>query len=281
MSNKKLKLLDAYIRGRPPDKVKLGAFVRKAQGNRTLNQFAKDCGVSAATISRLINGNYAKYYSNEILEKIAKQINSDSGITPLMLFEANGMVKRTPELEAHLSILDKEVRQEINEMRNEQFNQDCREILIRTIHDNGYDISARGTQLIVFSNLHLTQKYDDFNYHCIINVVTYKDRFFFTRYGRISKYQAMMKSFFHYLYSHDIKEEQMFSLVLSDKGAFESIKTDYEKVKVPDNVSIVLIDIVNRLIIDEFIFKRRAGKETLKSILIKFNDESPTNPVII
>lgn len=281
MSNKKLKLLDAYIRGRPPDKVKLGAFVRKAQGNRTLNQFAKDCGVSAATLSRLINGNYSRYYSNEILEKIAKQIDSDSGITPLMLFEANGMVKRTPELEAHLSILDKEVRQEINEMRNEQFNQDCREILIRTIHDNGYGISPKALQLLHLINFKLGQKYDEFKFFCNIEVLNYKDCFFFTRYGRISKYQALMKSFFHYLYSNDIKEEQMFSLVLSDQGAFEAIKTDYEKVKVPDNVSIVLVDIANRLIIDEFIFKRRAGKETLKSILIKFNDESPTNPVII
>ncbi len=47
-------------------------LIKKAQGDKTLNQFALSCQVNAGHLSRLLNGNFVNPPSPETLKKISK-----------------------------------------------------------------------------------------------------------------------------------------------------------------------------------------------------------------
>lgn len=63
------------------DLVKL---IKKAQGNKTLNQFALVCGVNAGHLSRILNGNFKNPPSPETLKKIAKSSRGEVNYEELL-----------------------------------------------------------------------------------------------------------------------------------------------------------------------------------------------------
>lgn len=81
-----------YIRVKECDDQKLSALVVKAKGiNRSLNQFAKDCGVNPSTMSRLINMKNNTTCSEDLIAAIAKNADADSGVSLEDLLEAYGL----------------------------------------------------------------------------------------------------------------------------------------------------------------------------------------------
>ena len=67
------------------------SLIKKAQGNKTLNQFALACNVNAGHLSRILKGNFVNPPSPDTLKKIA---NSSRGlVTYEELLKASGYLE--------------------------------------------------------------------------------------------------------------------------------------------------------------------------------------------
>lgn len=65
-------------------------LIEKAQGDKTLNQFALGAGVNAGHLSRILNGNFKNPPTPETLKKIAK--NSHGRVSYNDLLKASGYI---------------------------------------------------------------------------------------------------------------------------------------------------------------------------------------------
>lgn len=65
-------------------------LIKKAQGNKTLNQFALGAGINAGHLSRILNGNFKNPPSPDTLKKIAK--NSHNEVSYEELLKASGYI---------------------------------------------------------------------------------------------------------------------------------------------------------------------------------------------
>lgn len=80
-----------YARVKDPDKKKLAELAKRAQGDRTLTQFAADCGVSPSTLSRLMNAEGTKPNSDDLINALIENTDPKSGVTKEMFLEAHGL----------------------------------------------------------------------------------------------------------------------------------------------------------------------------------------------
>lgn len=97
MSDRKIDMTELanYIRIRPPDKNKLAELLVRAKGaNRSMRQFALECGVNPSTLSRIVNMKISGACTDELIQKVAQNSDPESGITFEILMDANGKVPR-------------------------------------------------------------------------------------------------------------------------------------------------------------------------------------------
>lgn len=88
-------------------------LIKKAQGNKTLNQFALGSGVNAGHLSRILNGNFKNPPSPELLKKIAS--NSRGEVTYEELLKAAGYIENN-DLQGDNSIYNMENINKFNQL---------------------------------------------------------------------------------------------------------------------------------------------------------------------
>jgi len=98
----------------------LSKLIKEAQGNRSLNQFAAECGINPGNLSRIINQKNTQSPKPETLKKIAD--HAYNGITHEMLMKAAGHIERkdqdTPILDAVLTAKDeKDIAKQMEKIR--------------------------------------------------------------------------------------------------------------------------------------------------------------------
>lgn len=77
-----------------PDVDKLKTMIKQAKGaSRTMAQYAKQCGVSAATLSRIANGKILDNISEELIRKLYEFQDSDVNFSLEDWRRANGMLE--------------------------------------------------------------------------------------------------------------------------------------------------------------------------------------------
>ena len=70
-----------YVQVRTPDIMRISEYVIKAKGiNRTMAQFAEDCGIGASTLSRIANGKISKPLSEDTVKAIYEHRAPESKI---------------------------------------------------------------------------------------------------------------------------------------------------------------------------------------------------------
>jgi len=79
-----------FQRYRPVDKESFAKLLSAAKGERTISQFASQCGVSASTFSRILNKENKSASSPELLIAIANNAAPDSNVSLTKLARANG-----------------------------------------------------------------------------------------------------------------------------------------------------------------------------------------------
>lgn len=87
--------VENWINSRTPDTSELARLLLKAKGvHRNMTEFAKECGTSASTFSRIANCKIKQAIPTELLEAIAEHADPDSGVEKRHLFHANGMITK-------------------------------------------------------------------------------------------------------------------------------------------------------------------------------------------
>ena len=81
-----------YVRGKPRDKERLAQYLEKAKGERTMKQFAEECGVNPSTFSRIINKKFEGASSESMMRAIFDHAVPNCGFTFDELMDANGMI---------------------------------------------------------------------------------------------------------------------------------------------------------------------------------------------
>lgn len=82
-----------YIKVTEPNFDVLSALTVAAQGERGLNEFSRECGVSASTLSRIINKKITSPCTDAVIRAIAEHAEEGSGVTLDLLLAAQGFVK--------------------------------------------------------------------------------------------------------------------------------------------------------------------------------------------
>lgn len=84
-----------YIQSRVPDIVALGNLLKKGKGNnRTMAEYAKECGASPSTFSRIATGKISQPLSFEVLVNIWKFADPEAKLVFMDLTSANGLVDK-------------------------------------------------------------------------------------------------------------------------------------------------------------------------------------------
>ena len=87
---------EEYIQIGLPDTKRLAQMIEEGRGfDRTMAQYADACGVSAATLSRIVNGKITKPVATELIEKLAENSCYSSPLIFENMMAANGMQKKS------------------------------------------------------------------------------------------------------------------------------------------------------------------------------------------
>ena len=132
--------VEDYVQVRPPIKPMMTEIVNAMKGaERSMADFAAATGVSTSMLSRIVNGNYSKPISTDILQKIASCVADDCPLDLVDLLEANGMM--TKEEASHVSTMERRRQRMIEQQRRRR---DMREIVTDELFARGIAIKKLG-----------------------------------------------------------------------------------------------------------------------------------------
>lgn len=289
---KKEVLFPDYVRVRYPDMEVLGMLTQKAIGkNRSLTEFAADCGLAPSTISRVINGKFQNPISDGIIAAIAKNADPESGVTLEDLLAVHGLAPITLVNEGKLTPLDEskpyvkpkeepETRYTHSLGRTEALisfdtTKIAKAIEIAYRESQG-DIFARTCQETIQNALiecgYSVQLHKDFD---IVDLPQFRYRVPFAittdavqidglnlwafeihdgaRYTLVQKLSWL----FGAAYLNSTSERGIkVSIITTDKEEMTLAKEKFEDVTIPDCVSVILIDLAEKAFVEEFQIKQ-------------------------
>lgn len=281
-----------YVRVCPPNKERLAELTLKAKGEkRSLNEFASACGVSASTLSRVINQKTTKPNSDDLIAAIAENADPDSGVTLQDLIEAHGLALITLK---HQTLIDGRMvagktrtpTQIILEMaenasqsissssassqlltnaarfiKESAIERTAREIIQNELLLRGYQVSITMNRNVISTP---SLRYiADF----VVETNALED-------CGISQWAFDIQNGVHRPILHKlswmfgaayidstIQRGIKLSLVTSDKAEFDEVKSRFSAIKIQDCISVVLLDTLKRCVIDEFQIPMSAEKK--------------------
>lgn len=271
---------DNYIQTRVPDVLELSSLIRKAKGvNRTMLEFAKECDISASTFSRIANGKITQPLSWDILYRIWSKADLDANISLSNLIIANGMAIKEP------------FRQKENHSPSSQINErgfsiesEMKTIISAALLERGLTISYQ-------KEINISEGIPCMAARCergnlLVQIQGYEPPYW--KYKSMSPmgikgcteseslnkeidYECEAERLFHeeaeYFLIDDWKPEKLYkvkmSYVFSDRKLYESFYRKFEGVTVHNWISIILIDLKLRSVIEERFLQRADGKTCL------------------
>lgn len=88
-----VEMSEEYVQARVPDKTRLAELINQCKGpDRTMNDFCTECGISPATMSRIINGKNVKAVDTDFLKAVWDHRTPNSSVKWDNLMRADGYV---------------------------------------------------------------------------------------------------------------------------------------------------------------------------------------------
>lgn len=272
-----------YVRISPPNKEKLAELTLRAKGeSRSLTEFANTCGVSASTLSRVINQKTTRPNSDDLIAAIAENADPDSGVTLQDLLEAHGLalvtLNREPMVDGSIrhgktytptqiilkvaedasqyisstSASSQLITNAAKIIKESAIERSAREIIQNELLLRGYQVSiTMNTNVISTPSLRYMADF-------VVETNALED-------CGVSQWAFDIQNGAHRPILH--KLSWMFgaayidstihrgiklSLVTSDKGEFDEVKSRFSEIKIKDCISVVLVDTLKRCVVDEF-----------------------------
>lgn len=246
--------LNQYMRVKAPNKEALAELVIKAKGpNRSMRQFADDLGVNASTLSRIVNKKTARSNADTLIADIADHADEESGVTFEMLMEAHGMMRR-----------------ENMAGGIKTFRESAIGTILKELTQRNYIVSSISgpTNPPALDSI-LGHCYTDLEIHT--SALGKEDsvwmfNFFPTRGGEnptrvnVERIRQWMLMFAGMLSFNEGKVDR-FSGVVADEETYHELLKYFEGYTSSQGMSMILIDMENNRIVDEFVFKEEPKSE--------------------
>ena len=282
-----------YVRIKEPDHAALAELVLKAKGpGRSLNEFAKTCGVNPSTLSRIVNQKNSGPCADALIKAIAENADADSGVTLENLLIAHGLAPLVVRKKEYINPNSEDdmitpsellltieagvtdygsssadfIRSAAKTIRGAEFEKDASDIIMTTLIRNGYNVK-----------MEFGRNYDCFDF--VITTDALVDQgidtwMFEVKTGIYSSGIRFLDRLFRDLYlKSQFDEGKKISLVIGDIRAFEEIRKSYWDKEIYDSVPIILVDRVNRKVVDEFVIPQK-GHQKQASVLLRKEEGS-------
>ena len=240
--------ISQYVRIDAPDKDKLSELVVKAKGpKRSMRKFAEEIGVSPSTLSRLINHKTAGAVTDKLIAEIAAYADPESGVTFEDLVEAHG-----------LALKDKRYRSAY------AYERTCHEIIVDELKARNYTVEDSIAER--FTGAGFGMQYD-----FAINTNALKSgngKWYFdckmsrgnagdvtAGFGRTMQWLTMTMAMF---YCGAVDADRV-SIVVDQKLVFEQMVRRCQDITIPDELSIILLDIDGMRIVNEYVLNKKEG----------------------
>lgn len=285
---KKESIFPDYVRVRYPDMAVLAMLTKKAIGaNRSLTEFSEACGLSKSTISRIINEKFTTPVSDGVIAAIAKNAAPESGVSLKDFLAAHGLIpvilvnegkavpldeskgpKKPPKSNANYSSY-----KAIVDVNSSSLSRAVATILASSLEDS---LLPRRFREIIQSAL--LEKGYTIELHQDIDIVKnpqfrYKAPFAFTTNAvevdglrmwafdihddvRFSLYQKISWIFGTAYIESPHRNGIKISLVTMDKEQFMEAKEKFKDIEITDCISIILVDITDKRVVEEFRIKQ-------------------------
>ena len=240
--------LSQYVRIHDPDKDRLSELVIKAKGpKRSMRKFAEDIGVNPSTLSRLVNQKTAGANTDRLIAEIAAHADPESGVTFEQLVEAHG-----------LALKDRHYRSA------SAYEEACHRIIESELMKRGYSVEDSVAERLSGAGFGL--QYDfalktdvlkngngKWYFDCKMSRGNVGD--LPVGYGRTMQWLTMTMALF---YCGGV-DAQRVSIVVDRREIFEQLKNSCQDVTIPDELSIILIDINGARVVDEYVLNKKEG----------------------
>ena len=284
MGRKKItNLFPDYIRTGNTDHAELSPLVLLAKGGRSMNDFAKDCEVNTSTISRIINMKNTTACSDEVLISISKAADPSSGVTLDKLLAANGMVKMVPTTEEGAVVSPIQITYSVADDKKPKrfleyasalgdtfksmetrYAEGSRETLQNALLLAGYSVELLGHEKIIWPRN--KQFYADFAIWTNalqdegIDMWLFDCKSYTTGIGRGTI--SSMNRLFGMAYLDSPREHGIkVSIVVNHSLMIEQARECFAGYKIRDFFSFILVDPLERKVLDEFCIPRIDGTE--------------------
>ena len=282
---------EPYVQAVEIDHMKLKYFLEKAKGyGRTMSEFAKDCGVSPATFSRVMHDKNRRPLAPELIQAIIEHAENPDELSYRLVMRANGMVP----LERH------EKRDEFGHRDSAYEEREYTKIAkIKNIIEE--EIKARHLMHLFYDRLDREIKMEksenrlQINSNFALRVEGYSDMFWSfclvtdevpearkddTRYSSVIVRRAIRDNaefFLRDVWEPESLEKVKQTFVVIDEEVFKEFEKKIKKIKVNSYISVLLIDINTERAVKEQQFERNDGK-VMKSIFDEERIEEYGNP---
>lgn len=249
--------IDFFKRGRF-DEFRFAELLVRAKGeNRTMKEFAIECGVSPSTFSRILNKVNRKASSPELLQTIAANADPFSWVTLEDLAEANGYA-----LECYSQPIEGSGTREISVTRD---------VLIRNLLESGNTIALRNPHYTISESIAVSP-----DIFIVSDIFGTPNGGWFIKvllperekniYGPIPYKERLAKMCFEWFaifsaIALNCAEEQdlpaCYSIVVTDEKQYEIIYNEFQNTAVCANISVFFIDTKSELLVKSFMLPYR------------------------
>ena len=222
------------------DQDKTIELVEKAKGSRTMKAFSEEIGFHPSVMSRVMS-RQTKELSLLLISKIAAHADSSSGVTLEDLMVAQGFV-----------------RVYNTKLPSREFEEDCRRILSYELMNRGYsivkcEVNSNSPRLDFSLRTNALSDSSDDSEEWAFN---------FLKIGKNDNYRGGIVTMLYIIMAKRYLgyPARRITLVIDNEAAFSFAKKYLSSVTVPDEISVMLLSVGEKRIIDEYIAPLRDGR---------------------
>ena len=245
-----------YVRVSQPNYEVLSALVKKAVGGRSLAEFSEATGISPSTISRIINNKFASPSSDSVIARIIENIDPDSGVTRENVLEAHGLAPLllSGNMGSGKSAVIKDAIESsmraggYASVKEKVFQEAVQSALLQ----KGYTITLIKRQDIISAG--------DVHYRADFAFKTDALKEHGIELWAFDTVETERRPLLHKLswvfgtaYVQPLRSRGIkMSLITENRDEFEDAKRRFEGITIPDDISVILVDMTDGSIADEF-----------------------------
>ena len=265
--------IEDYVQARAPIKSAMTEIINAMKGpDRSMADFSTVTGISTSMLSRIVNGNYSKPISPDVLQKIADNKVESCPLDLEDLLEANGMM--TKEAASHVISRDARRQRMMEQQKRRKVMKDivtdelfARGIAIKMlgIPDKPTALHSKFFEDAIICDRAITlpdEQYIEWGFFMLPATRdsdnTARDDEFYIHWI-ISRYAVI---FLQDAWEPDNSKHNKFSFVFADKSYFEMFVEALQVAKLNNRVSAILINVNARKVIKEHSFRCKNFPET-------------------